>query len=83
MRISGCRARARAMDSRCFCPPDTLAPPWAMGAWTPWGSFATNSVAWARSRALYTASSEASPALWPKRTLLSTSPENSTARWVT
>ena len=47
----GCRARARAMESRCFWPPDTLVPPSAMGAWMPPGSLSTNSLAWASSRA--------------------------------
>ncbi|SCI60618.1 Protein of uncharacterised function (DUF1602) [uncultured Blautia sp.] len=27
IRILGCFSRARAMQSRCFCPPETLEPP--------------------------------------------------------
>mgnify|MGYP000040196048 CR=1 FL=1 len=33
MRILGCLSRARAMHSRCFCPPETLVPPCSIQVW--------------------------------------------------
>ena len=71
------------MDRRCFWPPDTFVPPSAMGAWMPPGSFWTNSLAWARSSAWRTASSDASPRLSPNRTFSQMSPEKRIAFCVT
>ena len=39
--------RARAMDRRCFCPPETLAPPWEISAASPPLWLLINSAAWA------------------------------------
>ena len=39
--------RARAIDMRCFCPPDKLDPAWAMCASYPSGMVEMNSSAWA------------------------------------
>ena len=33
MRTLGFFSRARAMHSRCFCPPETLAPPRSIRVW--------------------------------------------------
>ena len=42
---------ARAIERRCFCPPETLLPPWAIGLSKPSGLAEMNSVAWAISAA--------------------------------
>ena len=56
IRISGCRYTARAMDSRCFWPPDTFEPPCAIAAAYPPSMRATNSLACATSAAALTRS---------------------------
>jgi hypothetical protein len=35
--MGGFLTKARAMESRCRCPPETLAPPWAISAAIPCG----------------------------------------------
>ena len=72
---------ARAMESRCFCPPDTLLPPWAMGLRKPSGLASIKSVAWAMAAASCTSPSVmAGP---PNFRLDSMVPLNSTPFWGT
>ena len=55
----GCFTIARAIDSRWRCPPETLVPPWSIGASRPPGIAATKSRAWATSRARHSSASVA------------------------
>ena len=48
MRILGRFSRARAMHSRCFCPPETLVPPCSIQVSYPSGIWSINSSAQAR-----------------------------------
>jgi hypothetical protein len=68
---------ARAIDSRCRWPPETLVPPWSMGASSWPGMAATKSAAWAMSRACHSSVSVASGR--PSRRLLATVPLNRNA----
>ena len=56
---SGFFTRALAMQIRCFCPPETLAPPWAISLLRPSGLSLINSIAWAISAAFIRSPSEA------------------------
>ena len=56
--ISGSIANALAIDKRCFCPPDTLFPPCAIGELYPSSFFSINSVAWAIDAAFFISSSD-------------------------
>ena len=69
-------AIALAIARRCFCPPDTLLPPWAIGL--SYFSFfvSINSVAWAISAASFISSSVASA--FPNRRLEAIVPEKRT-----
>ena len=69
---------ARAIDSRCRCPPDTLVPPWSIGASSPPGMLATKSRACATVSACHSSASVASGL--PNRRLLATVPLNRNAR---
>ncbi len=68
--------RALAMQSLCFCPPDTLVPPCSIKVSYPWGIFCINSSAQASSQACLHSSRVAS--LLPQRRLSRMVPENST-----
>ena len=56
--ISGSIANALAIDKRCFCPPDTLFPPCAIGELYLSSFFSMNSVAWAIDAAFFISSSD-------------------------
>ena len=60
MYSSGRFTRALAMESRCFCPPEKLAPPWATKESSPSGRERMKSPAWATSAACISSSSVAS-----------------------
>ena len=68
---------ARAIDSRWRCPPETLVPPWSIGAARSPGIKATKSRAWATSRARHSSASVA--AGLPYRRLSATVPLNRNA----
>ena len=57
--VEGLRTRARAMARRWRWPPDTLLPPWVMGASRAPSMASTKSRAWATSRACHRSSSVA------------------------
>ena len=60
IKISGFLAIALAIESLCFCPPDTLVPPCAIGDVYFSGFVSINSVACATSAASFTSASEIS-----------------------
>jgi len=60
MRIFGCFKRARAMQRRCFCPPEIFTPPCPKSVSYPLGNVCTNSSASAAIQALRISSSVAS-----------------------
>ena len=72
-KISGRTTRARAIESRCRCPPDTFVPPWVISLSIPSGIACTNPEAWAISSACHNSSSVASGR--PKRRFDATVPE--------
>ena len=76
MRIFGFASRARAMHSRCFCPPETLVPPCSMSWLYPSGKAETNPSACASRAARRRVSSSAFSS--PQSRLSRTVPENST-----
>src|SRR5579875_1256472 len=77
MYISGFLTSARAIERRCFWPPETFVPPCAIKELKPSGNFSMNSIACATSAACRTSSSVASSL--PYRIFSATVPENSTA----
>ena len=77
IRISGCRTKARAMVSRCRCPPDRLRPPWAIRDSSPSDMARTKDSACAMQSACHSASSSASGR--PHCRFSRSVPENSTA----
>ena len=76
IRTLGFFSRVRAMHSRCFCPPDTLTPPWPRSASRPPGIRCRNSSAQAARQAAHSSSSLA-PGL-PQSRFSRTVPENRT-----
>ncbi len=74
--ILGFFRSALAMQSLCFCPPDTFAPPRSMRVSYPDGKSRMNSSAWARRQARMISSSVASS--FPHRRFSLIVPENST-----
>ena len=71
---AGLRITARAIASRCRCPPEKLMPPWATRICSPSASARTNSSASATRNAAHMSSSVAS--LRPYRRFSATVPEN-------